>query len=89
MSEREGRLMLLIAVSVLLVMGSPDGRIDRLAQPGPGWSAEPDDGLRPDLYPAWLISKRCPSGSRKKQRVSRPQSYGGVRNVAPRARSAS
>ena len=27
-----------------------------------------------------LISSRCPSGSRKKQRTSAPQSTGGVRN---------
>lgn len=57
------------------------------------------DGARPDsmgsgqetLYQSlygttWLISSRCPSGSRKKQRISLPQSTGGVRNCAPRDR---
>jgi len=32
-----------------------------------------------------LISSRCPSGSRKKQRISQSYSTGGVRNVAPLA----
>jgi len=32
------------------------------------------------IQPAWLISKRCPSGSRKKHLISPPQSYGGLRN---------
>ena len=36
-----------------------------------------------------LSSRRWPSGSRKKQRISGPQSCGGVRNVAPRDRSVS
>jgi hypothetical protein len=38
---------------------------------------------------AWLISTRWPSGSRRKQRISEPQSCGGVRNAAPLNRSAS
>src|SRR5208282_5316278 len=37
----------------------------------------------------WLISTRWPSGSRRKQRISEPQSCGGVRNAAPLDRSAS
>src|SRR6185369_5893996 len=37
----------------------------------------------------WLISTRWPSGSRRKQRISVPQSCGGVRNAAPLDRSAS
>jgi hypothetical protein len=37
----------------------------------------------------WLISTRWPSGSRRKQRISEPQSCGGVRKTAPRDRSAS
>src|SRR5262249_48895101 len=37
----------------------------------------------------WLISTRWPSGSRRKQRISEPQSCGGVRNTAPRNRNAS
>lgn len=37
----------------------------------------------------WLISTRWPSGSRRKQRISDPQSCGGVRKAAPRDRSAS
>ena len=32
-----------------------------------------------------LISKRCPSGSVKKHRVSAPRSSGGVMNAAPRS----
>ena len=32
----------------------------------------------------WLISRRWPSGSRKKHRISAPKSTGGVKNLAPR-----
>lgn len=63
----------------------------------------PDAGV-PDVDRAWarplpllarahprysLISNRCPSGSRKKQRVSGPCTTGGVRKTAPRPRSSS
>jgi hypothetical protein len=37
----------------------------------------------------WLSSTRWPSGSRRKQRTSEPQSCGAVRKAAPRDRSAS
>ena len=37
----------------------------------------------------WLSSTRWPSGSRRKQRISEPQSCGGVRKAAPRDRSVS
>src|SRR2546423_7704030 len=40
----------------------------------------------PPTYLAWLISRRCPSGSVKKARTSQSDSTGGVRNSAPRAR---
>ena len=40
-------------------------------------------------YVTWLISRRWPSGSRKKQRISPPQSTGGVKKTAPRAMSVS
>ena len=36
---------------------------------------------RRQLAVDWVISRRWPSGSRRKQRISAPQSCGGVRNV--------
>src|SRR6266568_8376690 len=42
-----------------------------------------------ETYVTWLISRRWPSGSRKKQGISPPQLTGGVKKMAPRALSVS
>ncbi len=82
--------------------GAPAGRGRWRDDPGqaghPGPRRERDRGLRHRLTPrhrarayervfASLISMRCPSGSRKKARISQSDSTGSVRKSAPRSRS--
>lgn len=58
-------------------------RHDRGARAG---SANAGGLVAVQLPLASLISSRCPSGSRKKQRTSQSDSTGGVSNSAPRER---
>jgi hypothetical protein len=73
------------------LLGPPELTLAALRKTTAGRVGVPAPARSPDPQPAfdWLTSTRWPSGSRRKQRISLPQSCGGVRNTAPLDRSAS